>query len=97
MARRIEDKTLLQIATQITDGTKVSFLATALGFTLQDAEQFCSMNRDGQKSDGTLKMLKDWRDSKIQKEQKRELGAALGRCSLAELADIYLTKGTVDL
>ena len=91
----IADMTLVKIANDIGGNVKVTFLATKLKFSLQYAEQICSMNKDG-KSEGTLKMLKDWRDNTKKRQQRKELREALCEGGLTEVAENHLPKGTAE-
>ena len=67
-------------------------LGKALGFDPAEIERYIATNTRYQHVtyDGTLKMLRDWRDNQTEAEERSALVDALKLAGLVRLADMFL-------
>ncbi|XP_030844801.1 ankyrin repeat domain-containing protein 17-like [Strongylocentrotus purpuratus] len=86
------DGVLKKVACLIPDNTKIHSLGKALGFDPAEIERYIATNTRCQHvtyNDGTLKMLRDWRDNQTDAEERPALADALKLAGLERLTDMF--------
>eukprot|EP00057_Strongylocentrotus_purpuratus_P017052 XP_011671526.1 PREDICTED: WD repeat-containing protein 87-like [Strongylocentrotus purpuratus] len=89
---------LMKIADDLYDEAKIDSLAGQLGILHGDIQRALMTNmRFGRvTSDGTRRMLKQWRRGVSREDERIELTKALQAAKLVNLADLYLSGGVVE-
>eukprot|EP00057_Strongylocentrotus_purpuratus_P023861 XP_011678335.1 PREDICTED: uncharacterized protein LOC105445025 [Strongylocentrotus purpuratus] len=91
------DDILKDVARFIRGNRVIDTLGKALGFDPAEIERYIATNTRYQHVtyDGTLKMLRDWRDDQTKATERPVLADALRLAGLERLADIFLMTSTV--
>ena len=83
------DNILNDVASKITDHRKIESLGTALGFSIPEVTRYLETNMRGQSVtyNGTLQMLRDWRETTSPNNQRDILKTALEQADLIHIAN----------